>query len=68
MIKKTNVDFILVILFAILPSFLFAQSESDPIETPPAAPIDDNIIYLFVGALILALYYFYLKNLIIEEK
>ena len=71
MSKKFYFNFILVVLFMIVPSVLFAF-EGDPNESPeiepPPAPIDGALVYLFVGAILLAVYFFYRSNLKIERK
>lgn len=64
-------NFFRVFLFSIVPSVLFAF-EGDPNESPdidpPPAPINGALIFLFVGAILLAVYFFYRSNLKIERK
>lgn len=76
-LKHTNmrdnffINFFRAFLFSIVPSVLFAfdgdPNESPEIEPPPA-PIDGALIFLFVGAILLAVYFFYRSNLKIERK
>ncbi len=65
--KKIYFNFILAVLFMIVPSVFFAfevdPNESPEIDPPPSAPIDGALIYVFVGAILLAVYFFYLCNL-----
>lgn len=37
--------------------------DDSPEIDPPPAPIDGVLVYLFVGAILLAVYFFYLSNL-----
>lgn len=71
MSKKIYCNFILSVLFMIVPSVLFASDEfpnESPELEPPPAPIDGVLVYLFVGAIFLAAYFFYRSNLKTEKK
>lgn len=67
MSKKFYSNFILVVLFMIVPSMIFAfevdPNESPELDPPPPAPIDGALVYLFVGAIFLAVYFYYFYNL-----
>lgn len=71
MLKKFYLNFTLVLFFLFIPTVLFAF-EGDPNESPeiepPPAPIDGALVYLFVVAILLAVYIFYRSNLKIERK
>ncbi len=68
MSKNLKLNFMLISLFIVMPSVMFAQDLEPEIDPPPPAPIDGALVYLFVGAILLAVYFFYRSNLKIERK
>lgn len=60
---KTN--YLFVIFLITMPCLMDAQQEVDP---PPAAPIDDYISLLALGAIVIAAYFFYAKKLKTQLK
>lgn len=70
-IKKSYFNFISGVIFMLFPSFLFAfdvDPNDSPELEPPPAPIDGVLVYLFVGAILLAVYFVYSSNLKLEKK
>lgn len=60
-----------VLFFLVVPLLATSQDGfdgGDGIETPPAAPIDDSIVYLWIAGVLFAAYLFFKRNIKIESK
>lgn len=70
MITKLKNKTVWVFLFMAMPILVRSQDfpSEDGIDPPPAAPIDDSIVVLWIAAVLFAAYFFYKKNLKIEAK
>ena len=71
MITKIKNQTFLALLFMVLPIVVKAAEDpldSGEIDPPPPAPIDENLIFLWVAAVLFVAYFFYKNNLKIETK
>ena len=57
-----------VLFFLVVPLLAISQDGGEGIEPPPAAPIDDSIVYLWIAGVLFAAYFFFKRNIKIESK
>jgi hypothetical protein len=69
--KLLKINCLAILLLLVTPLDLFAEDfgyETDNIEPPPAAPIDDYAIPFAFVAILTVAFYFYKTNLKTESK
>lgn len=68
---RKNYKTLWVLFFLVVPLLATSQDGfdgGDGIEPPPAAPIDDSIVYLWIAGVLFAAYLFFKRNIKIESK
>ncbi len=68
---RKNYKTLWVLFFLVVPLLATSQDGfdgGDGIEPPPAAPIDDSIVYLWIAGVLFAAYFFFKRNIKIEFK
>ena len=62
---RKNYKTLWVLFFLVVPLLATSQDGfdgGDGIEPPPAAPIDDSIVYLWIAGVLFAAYFFFQKK------